>query len=105
MKLEYALKASEDLKNAHPDCDIANYASDIIKELVDDIAFIRPVDPPDKALERKKKIRTIVNYYINNREGNKHDIREMLEYYWNCMSDYTLDDYVEIVEESKKGKK
>lgn len=102
MKLEYALKVAEELEKAHPDSDIAYQANEIIKELVDDIAFIRPVDPPDKALERKEKIKKIVDFYITFPQGHERCIREMLEYHWNCMSDYTLDDYVEMVEEESK---
>ncbi len=104
MRLAYALEAAEDLIKAHPDSGIAHYASDIIKELVDDIAFIRPVDPPDKALKRKEQIKKIVDFYMTFPQGHERCIREMLEYHWECMSDYTLDDYVEIVEEESKNK-
>jgi hypothetical protein len=104
MRLESALKVAEELENANFDSDIVFQAVDVIKELVDDIAFIRPVDPPDKVLERKEKIKKIVDFYMTFPEGHERCIREMLEYHWNCMSDYSIDDYVEVVEEESKNR-
>jgi hypothetical protein len=104
MRLEYALKVAEELEKTHSDSDIVFQAVDVIKELVDDIAFIRPVDPPNKVLERNEKIKKIVDFYMTFPEGHERCIREMLEYHWNCMSDYSIDDYVEIVEEESKNR-
>lgn len=95
----------EDLQKAHPDSDEVMYAIGVIEELVDDITYIRPIDPPHKALLRKEQIKTIVDYYMANLATNQECVREMLEYHWNCMSDGTLEDYVDMVNEEKEKAK
>lgn len=51
------------------------------------------------APRKSKDITRIVDYYMQNRLKEEQQIREALEYYWGCMSDGTIEDYLEIIEE------
>jgi hypothetical protein len=53
--------------------------------------------------QQEKDIQEIVDYYMTFVAGEYHLIRESIDYYWRCMSDYTIEDYLEIVRERKKG--
>jgi len=55
--------------------------------------------------QQEKDMKEIVDYYMKFVTGEKYSIRESLEYFWKCMSDYTIEDYVEIVRERKAQKK
>ena len=55
--------------------------------------------------QQEKDMKEIVDYYMQFVTGEKFSIRESLEYFWKCMSDYTIEDYVEIVRERKEQKK
>jgi hypothetical protein len=55
--------------------------------------------------QQEKDMKEIVDYYMQFVTGEKFSIRESLEYFWKCMSDYTIEDYVEIVRERKAQKK
>jgi hypothetical protein len=51
--------------------------------------------------QQEKDIQEIVEYYMQFVTGEYHSIRESIEYYWQCMSDYTIEDYLEIVRQRK----
>jgi hypothetical protein len=55
--------------------------------------------------QQEKDMKEIVDYYMQFVTGEKFSIRESLEYFWKCMSDYTIEDYVEIVRERKAQEK
>jgi hypothetical protein len=51
--------------------------------------------------QQEKDVQEIVEYYMQFVTGEYHSIRESIEYYWQCMSDYTIEDYLEIVRQRK----
>jgi hypothetical protein len=55
--------------------------------------------------QQEKDIQEIVDYYMRFVTGEYHSIRESIEYYWQCMSDYTIEDYLEIVRKRKEQEK
>jgi hypothetical protein len=55
--------------------------------------------------QQEKDIQEIVDYYMQFVTGEYHSIRESIEYYWRCMSDYTIEDYLEIVRKRKEQEK
>jgi predicted DNA-binding protein len=55
--------------------------------------------------QQEKDIQEIVDYYMQFVTGEYHSIRESIEYYWQCMSDYTIEDYLEIVRQRKAQNK
>jgi hypothetical protein len=55
--------------------------------------------------QQEKDIQEIVEYYMQFVTGEYHSIRESIEYYWQCMSDYTIEDYLEIVRQRKAQNK
>jgi hypothetical protein len=55
--------------------------------------------------QQEKDIQEIVDYYMQFVTGEYHSIRESIEYYWRCMSDYSIEDYLEIVRKRKAQEK
>jgi hypothetical protein len=55
--------------------------------------------------QQEKDIQEIVEYYMQFVTGEYHSIRESIEYFWRCMSDYTIEDYLEIVRQRKAQEK
>jgi predicted DNA-binding protein len=55
--------------------------------------------------QQEKDIQEIVDYYMRFVTGEYHSIRESIEYYWQCMSDYSIEDYLEIVRKRKEQEK
>jgi hypothetical protein len=55
--------------------------------------------------QQEKDIQEIVEYYMQFVTGEYHSIRESIEYFWRCMSDYTIEDYLEIVRQRKAQNK
>ena len=53
--------------------------------------------------ENQEKVVEIVDFYMQYVTDEHYMIREMLEYAWNCMSKWTIDDYLETVRERKKN--
>ena len=51
--------------------------------------------------QQEKDIQEIVDYYMTFVTGEHYSIKEGLEYFWKCMSDYTIEDYLETVRERK----
>ena len=51
--------------------------------------------------QQEKDIEEIVDFYMQYVTGEHDSIRESLEYSWKCMSDGTIEDYLEIVREEK----
>jgi len=51
--------------------------------------------------QMEKDIQEIVDFYMQYVTGEHRSIREGLEYYWKCMSDYTIEDYLEVAREGK----
>jgi hypothetical protein len=51
--------------------------------------------------QQEKDIQEIVEYYMQFVTGEYHSIRESIEYFWRCMSDYTIEDYLELVRQRK----
>ena len=51
--------------------------------------------------QQEKDMKEIVDFYMQYVTGEHYSIKESLEYFWKCMSDYTIEDYVEIVRERK----
>ena len=47
--------------------------------------------------ETQKKIQEIVDFYMQSVTGYRDEIREGMEYYWSCMSECTVEDYLELV--------
>jgi len=52
--------------------------------------------------EVKEQIDKIVNYYMGYVVGHEHEFRDFLEYYWSCMSKYSIEDYAEIADRAEK---
>ena len=48
--------------------------------------------------ELQKKIRMIVDFYMQSVTDYQDEIREGMEYYWSCMSAGTIEDYLELVQ-------
>lgn len=48
------------------------------------------------------QIKEIVDFYMGYVTDYENEIRESLEYSWNCMNDWTIKDYLESVNERKK---
>jgi hypothetical protein len=55
--------------------------------------------------QQEKDIQEIVEYYMQFVTGEYHSIRESIEYFWRCMSDYTIEDYLELVRQRKAQNK
>jgi hypothetical protein len=55
--------------------------------------------------QQEKDMQEIVDFYMQYVTGEHYSIRESLEYFWKCMSDYTIEDYAEIVREKKAKQK
>jgi hypothetical protein len=55
--------------------------------------------------QQEKDIEEIVEYYMQFVTGEYHSIRESVEYFWRCMSDYTIEDYLELVRQRKAQNK
>ena len=55
--------------------------------------------------QQEKDMKEIIDYYMQFVIDEHYSIRESLEYFWKCMSDYTIEDYVEIVHERKAQEK
>jgi hypothetical protein len=55
--------------------------------------------------QQEKDIQEIVDYYMQFVTGEYHSIRESVEYFWRCMSDYTIEDYLELVRQRKAQEK
>jgi hypothetical protein len=55
--------------------------------------------------QQEKDIQEIVEYYMQFVTGEYHSIRESIEYFWRCMSDYTIEDYLELVRQRKAQEK
>jgi hypothetical protein len=55
--------------------------------------------------QQEKDIQEIVDYYMQFVTGEYHSIRESVEYFWRCMSDYTIEDYLELVRQRKAQNK
>jgi hypothetical protein len=55
--------------------------------------------------QMEKDIQEIVDYYMQFVTSEHFSIRESLEYFWKCMSDGTIEDYLEIVRERKAEQK
>jgi hypothetical protein len=51
--------------------------------------------------QMEKDIQEIVDYYMQFVTGEYHTIKESMEYFWKCMSDYTIEDYLQTVRERK----
>jgi len=51
--------------------------------------------------QQEKDMKEIVDYYMQFVTGEHFSIRESLEYFWKCMSDYTIEDYLEVAREGK----
>ena len=51
--------------------------------------------------QMEKDIQEIVDFYMQFVTGEYHSIRESLEYFWKCMNDYTIEDYLQTVREQK----
>lgn len=54
--------------------------------------------------QMEKDIQEITDFYMNYVTGEYHTIRESIEYFWKCMSDYTIEDYLQTVRERKAQK-
>ena len=55
--------------------------------------------------QMEKDIQEIVDFYMQFVTGEHFSIRESLEYFWKCMNDYTIEDYLKTVRERKASKK
>jgi hypothetical protein len=55
--------------------------------------------------QQEKDIKEIVEYYMQFVTGEYHSIRQSIEYYWRCMSDYTIEDYLDVVRKRKAQEK
>jgi hypothetical protein len=55
--------------------------------------------------QQEKDIQEIVDFYMQFVTGEHFSIRESLEYFWKCMSDYTIEDYLIVVRERKAQNK
>jgi hypothetical protein len=53
----------------------------------------------------EKDIQEIVDFYMQFVTGEHFSIRESLEYFWKCMNDYTIEDYLKTVRERKASEK
>jgi hypothetical protein len=51
--------------------------------------------------QQEKDMKEIVDFYMQYVTGEHYSIRESLEYFWKCMSDYTIEDYLEVAREGK----
>ena len=51
--------------------------------------------------QQEKDMKEIVDFYMQYVTGEHFSIRESLEYFWKCMSDYTIEDYLEVAREGK----
>lgn len=56
----------------------------------------------EKSKQIQDQIKEIVDFYMDYVTEHKSEIRESLEYSWNCMTDWTIKDYLETVNEHKK---
>ena len=55
--------------------------------------------------QQEKNIEEIVDFYMQYVTDFHSEIRESLEYSWKCMSDGTIEDYLETVQERKASEK
>ena len=55
--------------------------------------------------QQEKDIQEITDYYMQFVTSEYHTIRECIEYFWLCMSDYTIEDYLQTVRERKAQEK
>lgn len=55
--------------------------------------------------QMEKDIQEIVDFYMQFVTGEHFSIRESLEYFWKCMNDYTIEDYLKTVRERKASEK
>lgn len=55
--------------------------------------------------QQEKDIQEITDYYMTFVTGEYHSIRESIEYFWKCMNDYTIEDYLNTVRERKAQEK
>ena len=52
--------------------------------------------------QMEKDIEEIVDFYMQFVTKYQEEVRECYEYFWRCMSDGTIEDYLEIVRERKE---
>jgi hypothetical protein len=55
--------------------------------------------------QMEKDIQEIVDFYMQFVTGEHFSIRESLEYFWKCMNEYTIEDYLKTVRERKASEK
>ena len=55
--------------------------------------------------QQEKDMKEIVDFYMQFVTNYQEEVRECYEYFWKCMSDGTIEDYVEIVRERKAKQK
>ena len=51
--------------------------------------------------QMEKDVQEIVDFYMQFVTGEHHSIKEYLEYFWKCMNDYTIENYLQTVRERK----
>ena len=51
--------------------------------------------------QQEKDIEEIVDFYMQFVTNYQEEVRECYEYFWKCMSDGTIEDYLETVQERK----
>ena len=55
--------------------------------------------------QQEKDIKEIVDFYMQYVTDFHSEIEECMKYSWDCMSDGTIEDYLEIVRERKAQEK
>ncbi len=51
--------------------------------------------------QQEKNIKEIVDFYMQFVTKYQEEVEECYEYFWRCMSDGTIEDYLEIVRNRK----
>ena len=55
--------------------------------------------------QTQQDIDEIVEFYLRHVTDYRSEIAEHLEYFWKCMNDYSIADYLQIVRERKEQQK
>jgi hypothetical protein len=55
--------------------------------------------------QMEKNIQEIVDFYMQFVTQYQEEVRDYYEYFWRCMSDGSIEDYLEIVRRRKASEK